>query len=139
MCAMPSDRDPAPVASGAYTAPQTAPTPVRVARVLLVVTAAISAVTALAYLSVVGLSPETVGLAVWTLVPGGLALVLAGRLGYDRSRVFWAVIALEVFFVLQALVRVAAADPQGLSNLLLPAAVLVCVTRPAARAYLRGR
>ncbi|WP_380164443.1 hypothetical protein [Jannaschia sp. R86511] len=134
---MTHDHGPAP--SGAYTAPAVVPTPVRVARVLLVVTAAVSVVTVVAFLSVAGLDPATVGLAVWTLVPAGLALLLAGRLGYDRPRVLWAVVALEVFFVLQALVRVADGDPQGLTNLLLPVAVIVCVTRPSARAYLRGR
>lgn len=138
----PMPRDPdviAPGIEGAYTAPTSVPTPVRVARLLLVVTAVITVVTAVAFLTVVGVDPESVGLAVWTLVPGGVALLLARRLGHDRPRVFWAVVGLEVFYVLQALVRVADGDPQGLSNLILPAAVLTCITRPAARAYLRGR
>jgi hypothetical protein len=112
---------------------------VRALRAVLVVTAVVTVVTAVAFLAITPVDAAAVGLAVWTLVPGTIALVLSRRLRHARPRTFWAVLGLEAFYVLLALSRVAAGEPQGLTNLVLPVAALVLLTRAPARRYLLGR
>ena len=114
-----------------------APGGVRALRTTLVVTAVLAVVTALASLSLAPVTPDRVGEAVWGLLPGVAAFLLFRRAASGRSRVVAGVVGLAVVMLLLALVRVAAGEVQGLTNLLLPTLLIVLVARRDARSHLR--
>ena len=115
-----------------------APSGVRALRAALVVTASLAVVTALAYLSLAPVTLDRLGEAAWGLVPGAAALLLSRRAAVGRSRVIGGVVALAVVMLLLALVRIAAGEVQGLTNLLLPTVLLLLLARRDVRGDLLG-
>ena len=113
------------------------PGPLRAARVVLFVGAALTFVTVLAFLATVGPTAETVGRGVWVCVPAVLALVVALRLPRPTRRLFWLGVAACGLWVLGALGSLGSGDPRGLTQLLVPVTLLVLLTRPRARAFFR--
>ncbi len=124
-------------ALGSYLPIATPPAPVRALRVLLYLTAVLSVVIMIAYLASGPVMGETVGRAVWGVWPGLVAFVLADRLFKPSRRVYWFVVALGVVYALRALSTIGQGDPRGVTNLALPALILILVLRGSSRAYLR--
>ena len=119
------------------TATGTMPSSLRAVRVLLYVTAGLTVVTTIAFLAIEGTSAEALGAATWSAWPGVAALVLARGLPAGGLLRWRLLVALEVVYLLMALGAVGAGDPRGVTNLLLPIAVLVLAFRPAARDFMR--
>jgi hypothetical protein len=131
----------APRATGeaaAYLPPARPPAPVRVLRVLLFAAAGLTVLVVLAFLLTTPLTGESVGRAIWTVWPGVVAFLLAARLDRPSRRTYWFVVGLGVVYVLLALAALGNGDPRGLTNLALPIAVLVLVTRRSSRGFLLG-
>lgn len=122
-------------ALGSYLAPPALPGSLRVVRALLVVIGAISLVTGAAYLTTGPVTAAAVGESLWATVPGVGALLLSRRGAPGRPWWVWAVVAIGTLLVLQALVRVAAGEVAGLTNLVLPVALLAAVSRRSAREF----
>ncbi len=114
------------------------PGPVKAARVLLLVGAAFTIVTVLAFIATVGPSPESIGQGIWVCVPAVIALVIAPRMGRPSRKTFWWAIAAAGLWVLGALGSLGSGDPRGLTQLVIPVAALVLLTRPSARAFFRS-
>ncbi|MCY7394724.1 MAG: hypothetical protein LH468_01010 [Nocardioides sp.] len=114
------------------------PGPVRAARVLLLVGAALTLVTVLAFVVSVGPSPESIGRGIWVCVPAVIALVVAPRMGRPGRKTFWWAAAAAALWVLGALGSLGGGDPRGLTQLVIPVVVLVLLTRPRARAFFRN-
>jgi hypothetical protein len=106
-------------------------------RVLLYLGAAITVVTTIAAISVLGPSSEVVGALVWASWPGVVAFVIARGLPRGGRRLFWWTVAVCAFWVLGALAALGEADPRGFVQLLLPGAIVILLIRPASRAFLR--
>lgn len=85
------------------------------------------------------LNAETLGALTWIALPGILALVCALRLHSGGRPLFWGVLALQVLIIVQALGNLGAADPRGVTQLLFPIAILVCVLMRPSRQHLLGR
>ncbi|WP_046469868.1 hypothetical protein [Allosalinactinospora lopnorensis] len=117
------------------------PGPLRVARVLLFVLAAITLVTAVAGLAVNAFeatsTAEAAGFATALALPGVLAMVCGLRLRKGRRLLLWSLAALMVFMILLALSTIGQGDPRGLIQLLLPSTILVLVLLPTSRVYLK--
>ena len=113
------------------------PSSLRAVRVLLYVTAALTALMTVAILLVAGTDAETLGAATWSALPGVAAFLLARGLHRGGVRRWRLLVGLEVLFVLFALGALGQGDPRGLTGLALPIAVLVLAFRPAARDYMR--
>lgn len=115
------------------------PTPLRAARGLVLLLAVGTFVTVLAYLSAVDLSAPSVGQSLWVALPAVVATLVVRRLGRPHPALLrWGVVACALWLA-SALAAVAEGDARGLTQLLLPTAVLVLLLQPASRAYLRGR
>lgn len=114
------------------------PAPLRAARVLLLLLAAGTAVTVLAYLAAVDISAPAVGQSLWVCVPAVIGVLVATRLRRPSTAVLRWGLAACALWLAAALASLAQGDPRGLTQLLLPAAVLVLLLRPASRAFLRG-
>lgn len=122
-------------AQGYLPAPKP-PAPLRVLRVLLYVVAVLTTLSLLAYLLVSPLSGASVGMAVYGMLPGVAAFVLAGRLDSPSRRTYWALVVLGVVYVFLSLAALGQGDPRGLTNLILPTAIFVLLTRSSSRAFL---
>lgn len=122
---------------GTYDAPP-APRELRLVRGLLLVTALLCGFTVAGYVSLEPLSAERWGEAVWGLLPGVAAALLAFRAGPGRVGVLRGVVALAATMALLGLGRLAVGEVQGLTNLLIPLVLLLLVLRGDVRAYLRG-
>lgn len=111
--------------------------PVRAARILLLLGAGLTLLTALGFLLTVGATSESVGRAIWICVPGAMALVVALRMPRPSRRLRWLAIATCMLWVLGALGSIGKGDPRGVTQLVIPVAVLVLLTRRRARDYFR--
>ncbi|MQY03837.1 hypothetical protein [Actinomadura macrotermitis] len=113
------------------------PRSVRTARVLLFVAAGLTAMAALdAGLELGG--GYGAGIAIAALLPA--AASAAGGLAAARrpSRPLWfAILALEVFYLFWQFGRIGAGDAMGLIGLIFPIVILVMVCRSSARRYFR--
>lgn len=110
----------------------------RVARVLLYVAAGLTVMAALdAWIAVGGAAG--LGQAITVSVPAVLGVLLARRVARPGPWTWSAILALEVFYLFWQLGRIASGDPFGLLGLAFPVALIVLVTRPAARGHLRVR
>lgn len=114
------------------------PAPLRAARVLLLLLAAGTAVTVLAYLTAVDLSAPAVGQSLWVCVPAVVGVLVAVRLRRPSAAVLRWGLAACALWLAAAFASMAQGDLRGLTQLLLPTAVLVLLLRPASRAFLRG-
>lgn len=123
------------------TSPRTAelPSPLRTARVLMCVVAALSALWALAVLVGYGATAENLGVAMVTLLPGAASLALALRMSRGGNRTRIAIIVLEVLWILLAFGRIGQGDGSGLIGVIVPAVVLYLVTRPQSRDFFAPR
>lgn len=112
------------------------PNPLRGVRVLLFLFGAVSALVLVGGLMATDVDGRVVGRLLWVALPGIVATVLALRLPRGGRGVFWTTIGLQVFSLLQTLGNLGAGQPQGLFQMVLPAVLLILVTRPASRSYL---
>ncbi|MGK5557992.1 hypothetical protein ACSNOI_40940 [Actinomadura kijaniata] len=115
------------------------PKTVKAIRILMFVAAGFSFVATLAFLITVGVTAASLGAALWSVFPGVLSLVLALRIAEGRKGLRRGIIALEIFFILLAFSRLGQGDPRGLTNMVLPIAVLVLLFRSEVKAYFAGR
>jgi hypothetical protein len=111
------------------------PTSVRALRVLLYAGAAVSLLLTVGALTSGNLDAETAGLLVWAVWPGFVALFLARRIGAGGRRRFWSIVVVAAAWVLGALGSIGNGDPRGITNLILPIAVLVALTRRTSRDF----
>ena len=61
------------------------------------------------------------------------------RLRSGGRPLFWGVLALQILVIVQALGSLGAADPRGVTQLLFPVAILVCILLRPSRQHLLGR
>ncbi|TDD79607.1 hypothetical protein E1293_22950 [Actinomadura darangshiensis] len=115
------------------------PSSLRGARVLMFVVAGLSVVWSLAFLVGYGWTAENFGAVLLQLIPGGLSLFLALRLATGRRRVRTGVVALEIVWMLIALGRLGQGDATGVLGLLIPAVILILVTRRTARDHFASK
>lgn len=115
------------------------PSSLRAARVLLYVVAGLSVVWSLAFLVGYGWTAENFGAVLLQLVPGGFSLFLALRLATGQKRVQIGVVALEIVWILLALGRLGQGDATGVLSLLIPAIILILVTRRTARDHFEAK
>jgi hypothetical protein len=113
------------------------PKSVKAARVLMFVVAGITLMMTVGFLGTVGVTSTALGYAVWGAWPGAASLALALRITSGGTWALRAIIALQVVYLLLSLARLGAGDPRGLVNLAFPIAILVLVTRKAARDHFR--
>jgi hypothetical protein len=111
------------------------PKPVKAARILMFIVAAITLAVAAILLMVSGVSATSLGLAMWLLLPGVASFVLALKILHGGGGVRRGIIALQLVYLLLALASLGQGDPQGLVNLGFPIAVLILLFRPEARQY----
>ncbi|WUH97432.1 hypothetical protein OHR68_28405 [Spirillospora sp. NBC_00431] len=123
------------------TATRTTPLPssLRAARVLMFVVAGLSVVWSLTFLAGYGWTAENFGVVLFQLVPGGLSLFLALRIAHGSRRVRTGVVALEIAWILIALGRLGQGDATGVLGLLIPAVILILVTRQTARTHFKPK
>ena len=117
----------------------TLPRSLRITRVLLYTFAGITLLAVVAALFWADLNAETLGALTWVALPGLLALVCALRLRSGGRSLFWIVLALQLLIIVQALGNLGAADPRGVTQLLFPVAILVCVLLRPSRQHLLDR
>jgi hypothetical protein len=105
-------------------------------RVLLYVGGVITLLTTLGFLVGLGVSAETAGRAIWAVWPGVAALFLARGLREGGAARFWAIVVVAAVWVFMGLAQLGRGEPRGLTSIVIPVAILILVTRPAARGYL---
>ncbi|MFI6517208.1 hypothetical protein ACIBF1_16760 [Spirillospora sp. NPDC050679] len=115
------------------------PKTVKTIRILMFVVAGITLVTTVAFMITVGVSAASLGAAVWAAFPGVLSLVLALRIPQGRTGLRRGIIALEIFYILLSFSRLGQGDPRGLTNMVLPIAILVLLFRSEVKEYFAGR
>jgi hypothetical protein len=115
------------------------PRSVRAVRVLMYVVAGLTAVLTLSTLITLGVGWTALIEVSWFALPGIVSFVLAWRIKKGGVGLRRWIIGLEIFYVVVSLTRLVSGDPRGLVNLVLPAVVLVLITRPAAKEYFRKR
>jgi hypothetical protein len=109
------------------------PAPLRPVRVLLYAGAALTALVVLGALLAGGLGGANLGRAVWVAWPGVAAFVLARRLHRGRRFEFWGVVVVCAFWTLGALATLGGGQLRGLTQLLIPVAVLALLLRRQGR------
>jgi hypothetical protein len=113
------------------------PDSVRTLRVLLYVWAGLTLLITVGFLISQAVTAETLGAFIWTIWPGVAAVFIArGIRNGGRKRFWWTVVA-GAFGILGALAAIGEGDPRGVTELILPVAVLITVTRPTARAFIQ--
>ncbi|GLY13843.1 hypothetical protein LWF15_02120 [Kineosporia rhizophila] len=124
----------------AYGAPSVRPEmprPLKAARILLVIGGVISVVSAIAVIAVLGADAEVLGQVTWSVWPGVAALVLARGLPRGgRKHYLWTLVVGGVW-IFMGLGNAGQGDPRGFTSIIIPIVILVLVTRPASRDYLR--
>ena len=109
------------------------PEPLRPVRALLYVGAALTVLVLLGALLSGGLGAENLGRAIWAGWPGVAAFLLARRLHRGGRLEFWGVVVVCGFWALGALATLGGGELRGLTQLLIPVAVLVLLLRRDAR------
>lgn len=112
---------------------------VKTVRVLMLVVAGLTFVTALAFLGAVGVTSAAIGATIWFVLPGAISLMLALRIPRGGVALRRGIIALEVFYILLSLSAIGQGDPRGTVNLIMPIVILVLLFRPDAKGYFAGR
>lgn len=128
----------AAVTPGPGTVPGSVPTSVRAVRVLLIAGAVLTVLGAAGAFLVAGFDAETAGQVVWTAWPGVLGGFLARSLYQGGRRRFRLVILVCAFWLLGALGAIGNGQPQGVTGLILPIAILICLTRASSRDFFRS-
>lgn len=113
------------------------PDSVRTLRVLLYVWTALTLLITVGFLLSQEVTAESLGALVWSAWPGIAAYFIARGIKHGGRKRYWATVVVGAFGVLAALGSIGAGDPRGVTQLILPVAVLVAVTRPAARAFFK--
>jgi hypothetical protein len=111
------------------------PGQVRAVRVLLYLGAGFTVLATVGAIAVFGTSAEALGRLVWASWPGVAAFFIARRLDRGGRRLYWSVVVVCGFWVLGALAALGSGDPRGVTQLLIPTAVLVLLTRRGSRAF----
>lgn len=106
------------------------------ARALMFAVAALSVLWSVSFLAGFGVTAENVGNAAVILVPGAGAFLLGRRMRGGDLRLRRWIIGLQLVWIFFALGRLGEGDPSGVLGFIIPIAVLVLVTRDAARCYL---
>lgn len=111
------------------------PTPVKRVRMLLFVTAAITAIVIVGALLVGGFSAEILGALAWIAWPGVLGFVLALKIQKPSRVKFWLIIVAAAALILNAFSLLGEGDPRGITTLILPVLTLVFVLKESSRRY----
>lgn len=115
----------------------TMPDSVRTLRVLLYVWAGVTLLVTIGFLASQAVDGERVGQLVWAIWPGVAAYFVARGIRHGgRNRFRWTIV-IAAFGILGALGAIGAGEPRGVTQLILPVAVLIAVLRPSARAFFR--
>lgn len=111
------------------------PKPVKIARILMLIVAGLSGLLVLVLLLVGGFSSQSLALATWIALPAALNLWLALSLPGAGLGMRRAIIALSAFYILLAVGNLGQGDPRGVTNLMIPAAVIILLTRRSAKEF----
>ncbi|TDQ55399.1 hypothetical protein [Actinorugispora endophytica] len=114
------------------------PGSLKIVRGLLFTYTAITALTVLGGLLAFGVSPEVLGALAYLAIPGTIALVCALRTPRGGRGLLWGIVVLQVVLILLGIGRLGNGEPQGLTNLVLPALVLFFVLLRPSRDRLSG-
>ncbi|MFC7328116.1 hypothetical protein [Marinactinospora rubrisoli] len=114
------------------------PGSLKTVRVLLFVTAGLTAISVVGALFVYEINAVMLGRLTWAALPGVLSLIFALRLPKGRRVLYWSILVLQVLTMLIALGNLGNGSPQGFSQLLLPILTLVFLTQRASRTHFRA-
>ncbi|MDA8371752.1 MAG: hypothetical protein M0026_18060 [Nocardiopsaceae bacterium] len=112
------------------------PKSVKWIRVLLYFSAGLIFAFSLATLVLFGFSAYELGYVLVASLPGVAQFLLALFIRRNGRVVFWSILAVETIFVLYTLITLA--EEGRLSQLILPAVVLILLFRPASRRFFLG-
>ncbi|WP_432150421.1 Tox-REase-5 domain-containing protein [Streptomyces sp. bgisy029] len=131
-----------PVAGG--PAPAAAPRrdlpgPLVVVRVLLLVLLGATALGAIGLsgsaIAADAMGAQVLGILLYASAPGVLCALLAWHLRTGGRLVRWGIVAVQVWLIIGGLGNLADGSPDGLTQLVLPAVILVLLSRPQSRAW----
>ncbi|MFI9625662.1 Tox-REase-5 domain-containing protein [Streptomyces sp. NPDC052042] len=126
---------PAPVGPGHRELPR----PLHTARLLLFVLFGATVLGGLGLLgsalAVDAMGAQVLGILLYAAAPGVLGLLLARRVRTGGRRVWWGLIAVQVWLVLGGVANIGDGSARGFVQLLLPALILVLLTRAQSRSW----
>ncbi|MFF2408808.1 Tox-REase-5 domain-containing protein [Streptomyces sp. NPDC058092] len=115
------------------------PRPLHTVRVLLLVLFGATVLGALGFfgsaLAVDALGAEVIGILLYAAAPGVLGLLLARHVRTGGKRVWWGLVAVQVWLVLGGVANIGDGSAHGFTQLLLPVLILVFLTRRQSRAW----
>lgn len=115
------------------------PRPLNTVRVLLLVLFGATVLGALGLfgsaLAVDALGAEVIGILLYAAAPGILGLLLARHVRTGGKRVWWGLVAVQVWLVLGGVANIGDGSAHGFPQLLLPVLILVFLTRQQSRAW----
>ncbi|MCX4789563.1 Tox-REase-5 domain-containing protein [Streptomyces sp. NBC_01221] len=115
------------------------PRPLNTVRVLLLVLFGATVLGALGLfgsaLAVDALGAEVIGILLYAAAPGILGLLLARHVRTGGKRVWWGLVAVQVWLVLGGVANIGDGSAHGFTQLLLPVLILVFLTRQQSRAW----
>ncbi len=104
---------------------------------LLLVQAVLYGIAVVVGLYVSRVDPAVTAELVWNCWPGVFALAFGIRLPKGRRLLMWSIFVLELVHGLGALLSLLAGEFTGLTQLILPVLILVCLLRSDSRAFFR--
>ncbi|MFF4175159.1 Tox-REase-5 domain-containing protein [Streptomyces sp. NPDC001750] len=126
---------PAPVRPGHRELPR----PLNTARLLLFVLFGATVLGGLGLLgsafAVDAMGAQVLGILLYAAAPGVLGLLLARRLRTGGKRVWWGLVAVQVWLVLGGVANIGDGSARGFVQLLLPILILVLLTRAQSRSW----
>ncbi|MFJ1617058.1 Tox-REase-5 domain-containing protein [Streptomyces sp. NPDC088251] len=115
------------------------PRPLNTVRVLLLVLFGATVLGALGLfgsaLAVDAMGAEVIGILLYASLPGVLGLLLARHVRTGGRRVWWGLVAVQVWLVLGGVANIGDGSAHGFTQLLLPVLILVFLTRSQSRAW----
>ncbi|MFI1222006.1 MULTISPECIES: Tox-REase-5 domain-containing protein [unclassified Streptomyces] len=88
-------------------------------------------------LAVDAMGAEVLGILLYASAPGVLAALLARHVRTGSTRVRWGVVAVQVWLILGGLGNLGDGSPDGLTQLVLPALIIVLISRRGSREWFR--
>ncbi|MFB7913034.1 Tox-REase-5 domain-containing protein [Streptomyces sp. NPDC056061] len=86
-------------------------------------------------LAVDAMGAQVLGILLYAAAPGVLGLLLARHVRTGRKRVWWGLVAVQVWLVLGGVANIGDGSARGFTQLVLPVLILFCLTRRQSRSW----